>query len=145
MELTTKYNGEGVLIEKGITDNGLKQGPWEFYFDSGKVHKLVHYSNDIKHGLFKRWYPNGSLAVECYYSNNKLDGPWREFYEHGKIREIGEYVNNQYRPLDFWNNQGEHTLIKGTGTKIETFGHSDSDVFEQYFENGEFIRERKII
>jgi antitoxin component YwqK of YwqJK toxin-antitoxin module len=125
MPIVKEYYENGALKAKGIMRNELKEGKWISYFESGELESEISYANDVKNGEFKRWYKNGNLAVACFYVDGKQDGFWKEYYENGMITVVGEFKN-------------------GTGITIEKFGHLELDVYEQYFENGVFIREIKM-
>jgi antitoxin component YwqK of YwqJK toxin-antitoxin module len=144
MELVKEYYDSGLLRAEGLVKGNLKQRKWMFYFESGKIEMEIEYKNGIEEGQFKRWYTNGNLEVESFYVGGIIDGYWREYYEDGKIKEIGEYKSGEYIPIDFWDERGTQLLKNGTGKKIEKFGYLELDIFEQYFENGKFIKEAKI-
>jgi len=144
MPIFKEYYDNGLLKAKGLMKEGLKQGKWMFYFESGEVQMEINYKDDIQDGEFKRWYTNGNLAVESFYIGGRNDGCWKDYYETGNIKEIGEYQNGVYIPIEFWDEKGVQLLKDGTGKKIEKFGYLELDVFEQYFEKGKFIKEVKI-
>ena len=48
--------------------NGLRHGPWELYYDNGKL-----------------WY-------KCEYVNGKYHGPWEWYWSNGKLHSKGSYV-----------------------------------------------------
>jgi antitoxin component YwqK of YwqJK toxin-antitoxin module len=144
MPCTKEYYDSGHLKAEGVNQNGLKDGKWIFFFESGIVCREIHYSRGIENGIWKMWHENGNLYIE----QNKLDGKsvgyWKEYYESGAIKEIGEYINNEYLPIDFWDEGGNQLLKNGTGKKIEKFGSLGLDVYEHYYESGRLTKEVKI-
>ena len=47
--------------------------------------------------------------------------------------------------MDFWDNEGNQILKNGTGKKIEEYGSTLLvDVYEQYYNEGQFVKEIKI-
>jgi antitoxin component YwqK of YwqJK toxin-antitoxin module len=144
MAIVKEYYDNGSLKAKGKKKNELKEGKWIFYFEDGKVFREIHFHNDIEEGEWKMWHANGALYLEQMKVHGESDGYWREYYEDGKIKEIGEYKSGEYIPIDFWDDGGTQLLKNGTGKKIEKFGYLELDIFEQYFENGKFIKEVKI-
>lgn len=144
MKLIKEYYANGCLKAKGLMEGDLKQGKWMFYYENGELQMEVNYKDNIESGEFKRWYQNGNLAVETFYLQGKNSGSWKEYYENGKVKEVGEYKNGEYSPTDFWDEEGIQLLRNGTGKKIEKFGYSELDVYEQYFEDSKFIKEVKI-
>ena len=41
-----------------------------------------------KHGPYEWYYENGKLGSKANYLNGKRHGPWEEYYENGKLDEI---------------------------------------------------------
>ena len=60
------------------------------------------------------------------------------------MKESGTNANGEYHPLEYWDEQGNQLMRDGTGKKIEVYGAMGLDIYEQYFENGKFIKEVKI-
>ena len=98
----------------------------------------------MKQGLWLYYYENGKKRLEINFKDDKYEGAWTEWYENGQIAEQGEYLNGEYFVRNFWDETGNHLLVEGTGKTIRVFGASDEDIYEQYFENGNFLHERKI-
>jgi antitoxin component YwqK of YwqJK toxin-antitoxin module len=96
------------------------------------------------HGRFVRYFETGQIAIESYYINGQSHGPWKEWYNNGQLAEEGDYDHGKYFVKNFWNEKGEQLLINGTGKTIRKFGTTQGDIYEQYFENGNFIGEKKI-
>ena len=144
MSIVKEYYENGTLKSKGIKQNGLKEGAWMFYYENGNKKKEVFFRNDIEDGEWKMWHEKGKLYIEQIKTLGKSEGYWKEYYENGNIKEIGEYKNDEYFPIDFWDEKGNKLLSNGTGKKIEKFGTFEMDIVEHYFENGKFIKEIKI-
>jgi len=144
MPIVKEYYDNGSLKAQGIKKNGLKEGKWIFYFEGGKLFREIQFHNDIENGEWRMWHESGGLYLEQMKKNGKSDGYWQEYYENGNLKEKGEYKDGAYHPIDFWDQEGVQLLKNGTGKKIEKFGYSELDVYEQYFEEGRFIKEVKI-
>lgn len=137
------YTGNCVKAE-GHIENGRREGLWIFYYQNGRKSKEINYKMGVENGNWLMWHENGNLYIEQVKINGKSNGIWKEYYENGKIKEIGEYVEDNYIPKDFWNETGEQLLTNGNGKKIEKFGADLVDVFEHYFENGKLIKEVRV-
>ena len=144
MPIVKEYYDSGALKAKGIKKNGLKEGKWVFYFENGKLYREIHFCNDVENGEWKMWHEKGKLYLEQMKINGESEGYWKEYYEDGSIKEIGEYKNGEYFPLDFWDEGGCQLLKNGTGKKFEKLGYLELDIYEQYYEDGKFIKENKI-
>lgn len=119
-----------------------KKGKLLHYFESGKLFIEENYKNGKLHGDFKRWFENGNLAIEAQYANGKSHGELTEYYENGNKKEEGNYIDGKYFVKNFWDENGEQTLINGNGNKIESYG--DWTVYRKFFENSICVKEEKI-
>jgi antitoxin component YwqK of YwqJK toxin-antitoxin module len=142
-EISKAYFPNGQIMEQGLIDHLGKQGKWEFYSLEGGLKIEAEYLNDQYHGRFIRYFENGNIAVVSNYQNGLRDGKGCEYYENGKIKEEWVYISGEYNIINFWNAQGEQTLTNGTGKKVEVYG-SGIDIFVQYYEGGQFIKEERI-
>lgn len=114
------------------------------FFPSGKVELEYCTLDGVKHGTYTRYYENGQIAIESNYVRGLRHGDWKAWYENGQLEEIGRYVSGKYHVSDFWAEDGKQLLRDGTGMAIRKYGATLGDVYEQYFENGEFKGEKKI-
>lgn len=144
METFSEYYDNGALKARGFKDGKGMQEKWVYYYESGALWKEVFFKDDLKHGVAIFWHENGNLYIESHNEKGKTLGSWKEYYENGKIKEIGEYKEEGYFPIDFWDESGNQLLIGGTGKKIEKFGHLELDIYEHFFENGKFVKEVKV-
>jgi antitoxin component YwqK of YwqJK toxin-antitoxin module len=139
-----EYYTNGILKATGLILNGVREGKWLFYYESGQLQREVNYSKGIEDGAWKMWHENGNLYLDQFIENGHTKGIWREYYENGRIKEVGEYIDGEYWPNDFWSEEGTQLLKNGTGKKIERFGYSGLDVFEHFYENGKLVKEVKV-
>lgn len=114
------------------------------YFSNGQIQTICDIVNGEKHGEFTRYFENGQIAIISTYVHGKSHGSLKEYYENGQIAEEGEYINGEYEVTNFWLESGEQLLRKGTGKTIRKYGAFDEDIYEQYFDNGKFVGEKKI-
>ena len=63
------------------------------YYDSGKILKESHFSNDKKNGKEKTYYENGQISSIKNYKNGVVDGEYIEYYTDGKLKLKGSYKN----------------------------------------------------
>lgn len=131
-------------MSEGSITNGLREGKWHFFYDTGRICKEISFHKGVEDGQWKMWHENGNLYLVQCKENGSTVGVCSEYYENGQIKEVGEYINESYYPLDFWTEAGEQLLKRGTGKKIEKFGYLELDVVEQYYQEGRFVREEKV-
>jgi antitoxin component YwqK of YwqJK toxin-antitoxin module len=136
---------DGLFIGRGIVENGLKEGSWRYYYSTGELKQEVDYLHGIEHGNYKYFGKDGKLLISATNVYGLLNGEWQEYYEDGRIKEIGRYTNNEFFPMDFWDYDGSQLLKNGTGKRIEEYGvNALVDIYEQYYEDGHFVKEIKI-
>ena len=63
------------------------------YYDSGKILKESHFSNDKENGEEKIYYENGKISSIKNYKNGLEEGEFIWYYEDGKIKEKAFYKN----------------------------------------------------
>lgn len=116
-KITQAYSmHQGRIIGKGIIDeNGLKQGPWQEFYLTGRLQAEGSYTNDEKTGLWKYYFENGILEqIGAYDSKGLAKGEWKWYYPNKQLRR----VENFYEDI----NQGEMVeyasdstiMLKGT-------------------------------
>jgi uncharacterized protein len=132
------FKAEGYLID------GKKNGLWKYYYENGTKHREIIYEKGIENGEWKMWHENGNPYIEQTKLNRKTIVIWKEYYNTGRIKEVGLYSENDYSPIDFWDEEGNHLLINGNGKKIEKLGVGGIDIFEHYYENGKLTKENRI-
>jgi hypothetical protein len=136
---------DGLFVGRGFLENGKKEGLWYYFYETGELKQEIGYKDGVEHGSFKLFHENGNIAITCTKVNGKTVGLWQEYYEDGRIKEIGQYNNDKYSPIDFWDENGNQLLKNSSGKKIEVYGiWPMTDVYEQYFEDGKFVKEIKI-
>ena len=79
------YNG--FLRFEGITDfDGLRQGLWKEYYETGELRSLGYYKNSLPVGEWKYFFPDQQIEIIGSYNNKgKKEGTWQWFYPNGEI------------------------------------------------------------
>lgn len=143
---------EGWLRYEGITDmNGLRQGLWKEYYQTGELRSKGKYKNSRpvgewkfyftdktleitgeynqkgqKHGEWIWFYPSGDTMNVAYYEDGDLDGPYVEYDEEGLPLVKGEYVAGYEEGVWYYRNgisveTGKYDGGKRTGTWTTTY------------------------
>ncbi len=80
----SKIYRRGILVGEGIYDEeGIKQGLWKEYYDSGELRSEGKYENGVRVGEWKFYYRNGKIDQKGKYIKGKPEGDWRWFHENG--------------------------------------------------------------
>ncbi len=85
-------------------ENGLKQGTWMEFYESGNVKREINYTDNILDGIYREYDKDGSLTMVVHYDRGKIrddaiaEGQPVEirqsFFPDGKVRTSGAYRNN---------------------------------------------------
>ncbi len=144
MEYIEEFD-DGYFKGKGFIESGKKVGVWSYYYETGELKQEITYQNGDEDGKFKLYHENGVIAREGNFINGKHEGLWKEYYENGQIKEEVKYINDEGSYINFWDQVGNQLLKNGTGKIIEEYGSKTLfDIYEQYYDNGIFIKEVKI-
>jgi uncharacterized protein len=87
------FNNDGTLRAKGKFVNNLEQGNWNYYFVNGKTEQAGAYKNGKVNGLWKWYYPDGKLKSEEEYFEGKEEGISVEYDTLGSIITSGSYFD----------------------------------------------------
>ena len=139
------FHENGKPKEKIFYENGIQTGERKEFYNNGKLkyqitkepskNILIHewyYENgnpkkiesklidkDERFGEYKEWYENGQLSkTGAYKSAYEREGEWLEFYKNGGKKVEAEFVNGDFLLKNHWNENGEQTLINGTGLYV---------------------------
>ncbi|PCH77276.1 MAG: hypothetical protein COB98_03850 [Flavobacteriaceae bacterium] len=92
------YYTSGVMQMEGLSralENDIFEGQIKWYFENGKIHQTIFYSEGVLNGSRKIYYRSGKLNNERYYVMGKLKGDYVEFYESGAKKKEGSYKNGE--------------------------------------------------
>lgn len=91
-----KVKSEGTFSPKDT----LKQGPWRYYFNSGKLNSEGAYYNGKMHSEWKYYYEsNGNIQKIENWKDGVQEGETKEFYPNGKVEKVFVYKNGIYNGL----------------------------------------------
>ncbi|WP_405415513.1 DUF4375 domain-containing protein [Maribacter sp. Asnod1-A12] len=126
----TKSDAENKLIHKWFYESGIPK----------KIEER-NAETDKKYGELKEWYDNGQLKEEGYFANNTTRiGKWFLFWKDGSKKLEGEATEEKVRLINYWNENGEQTLINGTGIYYsEWISRSKISIYETTYKN--FVRD----
>ena len=91
--IDAKIFNKGIIVGDGIVDEqGLKQGEWKEYYETGELKSQGKYNNGLKIGEWKFYYKNGKIEqTGIYLKNEKPDGEWKWYYENGNLLKEENY------------------------------------------------------
>jgi uncharacterized protein len=85
----------GIVVGSGIVDdNGLKQGDWQEFYDTGELKGEGKYVAGQRLGAWKYFYKNGQMEeTGTFLKNETPDGEWMWYYENGNKLLEETYIN----------------------------------------------------
>lgn len=90
--LWKEYYETGELRSQGKYKNSIPIGPWNFYFTDKTVEITGSYNNKgEKQNEWIWFYPNGDTMTVAHYEEGDLEGPYAEYDENGKYLVKGSY------------------------------------------------------
>ncbi len=94
------YYNDGKLRSKGIyNEKGDKEGEWNFYHSNGELKEKDVYTNGLLNGKVYTWFDNGVQASIMDYKNDLLDGTLQQWYYNAAQRKIEDYTANKKNGL----------------------------------------------
>ncbi len=83
--LNTDYYSNGKEKMKGEIKDGLREGLWQAWYETGILWSEAEYVKGINHGKSVTYFENGKIRYEGIYSNGKKTGTWKYYNEEGKL------------------------------------------------------------
>ena len=91
-----EYFQSGDLKAEGKYTNGIKTGKWTYYHKSGNVEQTGIYDKSGRpKGDWVWYYPSGNILREEAYLDGLLDGLMIEYREDGNIIAEGEFIEGE--------------------------------------------------
>ncbi len=100
------YYNTGKLNSEGSYYNGKMHGEWKYYsFNTATIEKTELWKDGIQEGEMREFHSNGKLAKSINYANGVYEGAFVAFYPNGKIKTKGLYKAGM--PEGAWENFDE--------------------------------------
>lgn len=114
-QLTPKNFGKYFRI--GVLDTVKYQyfGEIKDHYVSGKLQMKGKFQANVKVDTFYFYYSSGQLKTQGAYQNNVRYGIWTNYYENGKIKDKIASHNNFLGVLEYYDENGNPKITKGTG------------------------------
>ena len=116
--LYTNYHNNGQIYRTFFHNNGIEEGEYKEYTQSGTIKAKRFYMNGKKYGESMIYHNNGIIYILSYYVNNILEGVYEEYYENGQLKEKSNFLNGKYH--------GKFESYFENGNKSKT-GYYDND------------------
>ncbi|MEO5890287.1 MAG: tetratricopeptide repeat protein [Ferruginibacter sp.] len=90
------YFENGRVRSKGIFDNeGMRTGDWRYYYENGVMKELTTYSGDKANGRSQVWFDNGLPSTLATYAEDQLNGADTNYFYNGMLSSIVNYKSGK--------------------------------------------------
>lgn len=105
----------GWLRYEGITDmNGLRQGLWKEYYQTGELRSKGKYKNSKTIGEWNFYFPDKTIEISGNYNaKGEKHGPWIWFYPSADTMSIANYDEGELDGLYLEYDEDQQPLVKG--------------------------------
>ena len=98
-------------------DHYVFTGPWEFYYDNGRLKSKGRFDDEGKQqGDWIYWYANGQQKQKVFFSDNVLQGKGTTWFDNGNI-----YAEENYSNGGLLNGVQKYYFYNGLLRKEETY------------------------
>jgi antitoxin component YwqK of YwqJK toxin-antitoxin module len=115
---------------KGSLNQGMRDGPWTYYYTNGAKEAEGHYSNDVQEGEWVYYYKTGERWKKGSFKEGKKQGNWTTWWENGNKLQEGVYENNIEQGV--WTSWWQNAQLKDRG-RLD--GHKLIGAWEGWHEN----------
>jgi len=137
------YNDNGVKLGEGIiTAEGKKEGPWTYFYSSGKVRAKGKYSNNQEIDVWRFYFEDGKTEQTGIFKNGKYDGTWQWYYGNGNIKREEDYFEGREEGNSIEYDSIGNVIAKGSyfdGLKEGEWIYQAGD----YMEKGKYVGDLK--
>lgn len=78
-----------VLRAEGMLAGGRSFGRWNYYYPSGKLKATGTEANGLREGVWMQFFESGQVAGEGMYKRGKAAGEWTYYHENGSVAAQG--------------------------------------------------------
>lgn len=71
-DILTYYFKDGKVKAQGTSVDGMMQGEWKFYRETGQLWQTGHFKDNQKHGSFVRYDKNDQVEYDENFINGKI-------------------------------------------------------------------------
>jgi len=109
MELASKINHQGIVMERGPMLHGVKNGTWtEYHLDQQIPSNVTSYVNGVKTGPYMEFNEKGEMKLYADYFQDKLHGRRIEFGSIGRFKKEARYKDGVFHGIyTEWNMAGK--------------------------------------
>ena len=91
-------NTAGLEVWKKLYADGLLSKEWNYeyeYFGNGELMSSKRYNDGVKDGVFATWYESGQKRSEGFWEDGKKIGKWYSWHSNGQVESEGSYIDDR--------------------------------------------------
>lgn len=146
-----QFSPEGKLLTWINYKNGIKQGPYEYYYDNGAMQSKGQFVDGELEGEITGFYATGIRKYAVEYKNGIRNGRSRSWFKNGAPEQLAYYVNNvpngevfeYYQDSIIWS-ESEYNMGVRHGRYYQFHKKSGCAAIESYYKNGKLDSIRRI-
>lgn len=92
-ETRYQFNDNYTVNAHGLVRNGLKEGPWEFFYANGQKMLEARYTDGVENGAYVSYRENGVPYFRGFYINGKRANIWEFYDEEGNLAGTKDFDN----------------------------------------------------
>jgi len=137
LEGRTQVWEKEILRQKGDYHLNERTGPWNFYYEEGRLKQEVTYTNGVQEGEEINYFQMGTRSSSGMMHEGKNEGEWKYLLENGKTRSVVHFKKGKLDgPAQYYTNNkisssGNYALGVKTGMWIAY----DAEGIEKSHEN----------
>ena len=89
------FTGQVEGMKQGSLKNGLREGSWEEYYNSGALFEKGDYKKGKRESSWVGYHENGQLWYKGDFKNGKQEGSWVNYSKNGQLEGKGDYKNGK--------------------------------------------------
>lgn len=127
------HASDQIKAEGYLLDEGLKDGLWCIWHESGQMRAKGQFKNGKGEGPWFHWDEDGQLATTGKWTHGRRDGRWADWHENGARKSEGRLKNGKREGLwTYWHENGvqqaKGSFVLDRREGAWTFWDEDRDV-----------------
>jgi antitoxin component YwqK of YwqJK toxin-antitoxin module len=133
------FPATGKPVEETHYTMGRRNGPWQRWYDNGKLWSKGSYTDDELDGDYEMNFPDGRPKMRGRYAQGMRTGVWLEFNDNGTVRTQTGFVAGVEKTVKRENGTFEEFYPSGiTKSRVTYLKGRLHGPFTEWYDKGEF-------
>lgn len=146
-----QFTDKGKLVTLITYEQGIKEGPFEYFYETGAMQSRGNFKRGELHGLIEGFYVTGIKKYAVEYSLGIRNGSSKTWFKNGAPEQFANYTNNlpngdvfEYYPDSILWSESEFKMGVRHGRYYQFHKGSGCPAVESYYKNGKLDSIRRI-